>query len=118
MRTNSILRRVWLPTLTAIVVFHPGRAKGQVQAVDQSYVEGGQTVFAINDPHSRAQTFTVGAAGTLTRVDLGVWHYPTVGPTEVLTVAILPTSATGVPLHNQPLAAFSLTPADVADDRG
>ena len=112
---TDILLRATLPCLAAFFLLAAaGDAAGQTEAVDQSYVDGGRTGFSIAEPHLLAQTFTVGVTGKLTRIDLGVRHYPLIDPTQILTVAILPTSDLGVPLHNQPLAVVQLTPAEVS----
>jgi hypothetical protein len=112
---TDILPRATLPCLAALCIFsHPAIASGQAPTVDQSYAEGGLTGFSIAEPHLLAQTFTVGVTGKLTRIDLGVRHYPLIDPSQILTVVILPTSDLGVPLHNQPLAVVQLTPAEVS----
>jgi hypothetical protein len=112
---TDILPRATLPCLAALFLLAAaGGAAGQTEVIDQSYGEGGLTGFSIAEPHLLAQTFTVGVTGKLTRIDLGVRHHPLIDPTQILTVAILPTSDLGVPLHNQPLAVVQLTPAEVS----
>lgn len=101
-----------LPLALAAAVLAAGNP-ARADVLDQSFLgPGTQASVDVNTSFARAQTFTVGATGTLSRIELILASSNTTVSDE-MTIDLRPTDESGVPL---PDAASALATRTIAGD--
>lgn len=96
--------RSWLPLLLLILAVPAG-----ADSVDQEFTgPGTDASVGVDEVFARAQTFTVGANGTLTRIALSIARGGATLDTDELTIDVRPADAGGVPLDDDGSALASV----------
>lgn len=90
------MRRLALPLLLVVLA-----ASARADAVDQEFTgPGTEASVSVDEIFPRAQTFTVGTSGTLTRIALSIARGATTLDGDALTIDVRPTDASGIPLDD------------------
>lgn len=102
------MRSLLLPLLLVAFAFAPSPASAD--QVDQEFTGPGvDASVSVDEVFPRAQTFTAGATGILTRIALSIARGGTSLDTDTITIDVRPTDASGAPLVDDGSALASVT---------